>query len=163
MARRTPAEVLSSYAAGLSINDDRASTAASSSQPTPIPTSPVISYQPTISRMARASISTTSSTFTSVSTESATSKHFLLADMDGRAVRDNRACSTCIANLSDEEVGQVNWHLAEHECRLCQVAACKPEAFTKPFCDFMTENPTVFHAIDYFKGKLSHAGYQEVR
>ncbi len=38
----------------------------------------------------------------------------------------------------------------------------KPEDFTKPFCDFMTENPTVFHAVDYFKQKLSAAGYSEV-
>ncbi len=38
----------------------------------------------------------------------------------------------------------------------------KPEDFTKPFCDFMTENPTVFHAVDYFKQELSAAGYTEV-
>ena len=38
----------------------------------------------------------------------------------------------------------------------------KPEAFTKPYCDFMTENPTVFHAVDYFKEKLVKAGYKEV-
>jgi aminopeptidase I len=39
----------------------------------------------------------------------------------------------------------------------------KPEAFTKPYCDFMTENPTVFHAVGYFKEKLLKAGYTEVR
>lgn len=38
----------------------------------------------------------------------------------------------------------------------------KPEAFTKPYCDFMTENPTVFHAVGYFKEKLVKAGYTEV-
>lgn len=38
----------------------------------------------------------------------------------------------------------------------------KPEAFTKPYLDFMTENPTVFHAVDYFKQKLLKAGYAEV-
>jgi len=38
----------------------------------------------------------------------------------------------------------------------------KPEAFTKPYCDFMTENPTVFHAVGYFKEKLVKAGYKEV-
>ncbi|KAL2119299.1 hypothetical protein VTJ04DRAFT_6259 [Mycothermus thermophilus] len=38
----------------------------------------------------------------------------------------------------------------------------KPEAFTKPYLDFMTENPTVFHAVDYFKQKLLKAGYAEI-
>ncbi len=38
----------------------------------------------------------------------------------------------------------------------------RPDAFTKPYLDFMTENPTVFHAVDYFKQKLIKAGYQEV-
>jgi aminopeptidase I len=38
----------------------------------------------------------------------------------------------------------------------------RPEAFTKPYVEFMTENPTVFHAVDYFKQKLLKAGYKEV-
>ncbi|KAK3308775.1 peptidase M18 [Chaetomium strumarium] len=38
----------------------------------------------------------------------------------------------------------------------------KPEAFTKAYLDFMTENPTVFHAVDYFKEKLLKAGYKEL-
>lgn len=38
----------------------------------------------------------------------------------------------------------------------------RPEAFTKPYLDFMTENPTVFHAVDYFKEKLLKSGYKEV-
>jgi aminopeptidase I len=41
--------------------------------------------------------------------------------------------------------------------------AAKPEAFTQPFCDFLTENPTVFHAVDYFKRTTRIMGYQEVR
>jgi hypothetical protein len=38
----------------------------------------------------------------------------------------------------------------------------KPEEYTKPFCDFLTENPTVFHAVDYFKTKLEANGFQKV-
>lgn len=38
----------------------------------------------------------------------------------------------------------------------------RPEAFIKPYLDFMTENPTVFHAVDYFKEKLLKSGYKEV-
>ncbi|KAK0752210.1 peptidase M18 [Schizothecium vesticola] len=38
----------------------------------------------------------------------------------------------------------------------------KPESFTKPYCDFMTANPTVFHSVQYFKDKLTSAGYKEL-
>ncbi|KAK4043451.1 peptidase M18 [Parachaetomium inaequale] len=37
-----------------------------------------------------------------------------------------------------------------------------PEAFIKPYLDFMTENPTVFHAVGYFKEKLVKVGYKEL-
>ncbi|KAK1761007.1 putative vacuolar aminopeptidase [Echria macrotheca] len=38
----------------------------------------------------------------------------------------------------------------------------KPEDFTKPYCEFMTQNPTVFHAVGYFKEKLLKAGFTEL-
>lgn len=91
------------------------------------------------------------------------SQNFVLADMEGRGSKDNRACANCIAKLNPDEVAQVNWHVTEDQaCRLCQVADVKPEAYTKPFLDFLTENPTVFHAVDYFKTKLNHRGFTEV-
>lgn len=37
-----------------------------------------------------------------------------------------------------------------------------PEAYTQPYCDFMTENPTVFHAVDHFEKKLEKAGFKKV-
>jgi hypothetical protein len=37
-----------------------------------------------------------------------------------------------------------------------------PEAYTQPFCDFLTENPTVWHAVDYFEKKLKKAGFKKV-
>ncbi|KAG9229767.1 putative vacuolar aminopeptidase 1 [Amylocarpus encephaloides] len=37
-----------------------------------------------------------------------------------------------------------------------------PEAYTKPFCDFLTENPTVWHAVDYFEKKLEKAGFSKL-
>lgn len=83
--------------------------------------------------------------------------------MDGRDTRDNRACASCIAKLAPGEVGQVNWHLAEDQaCRLCQVADIEPAAFTKPFCDFLQENPTIFHTVEYFTKKLNQLGFKEV-
>lgn len=51
--------------------------------------------------------------------------------------------------------------LSDDGCRFCGLAS-KPESFTKPFCDFLTENPTIFHAVGYFKEKLNAAGFTEV-
>lgn len=38
-------------------------------------------------------------------------------------------------------------------------AAFSPEAYTKPFCEFMTANPTVFHAIASFCSRLEDHGF----
>lgn len=51
--------------------------------------------------------------------------------------------------------------LSADGCRFCGLAS-KPESFTKPFCDFLTENPTIFHAVGYFKDKLNAGGFTEV-
>jgi hypothetical protein len=37
-----------------------------------------------------------------------------------------------------------------------------PEAYTQPFCEFLTENPTVWHAVQYFEKKLDSAGFKKV-
>ncbi|KAJ6438350.1 aspartyl aminopeptidase [Purpureocillium lavendulum] len=128
------------------------STAASSlSSPTPV------------AAAAAATMPASTTASPSPSSADTRTKHFILADMEGRAPRENRACAACITKLTPAEIGQVNWHLAEGQaCRLCQVARCEPEAFTKPFCDFLQENPTVFHTVDYFKRKLNHAGFHEL-
>lgn len=149
MTRRTPAEVLNSYSYSPSF------TPTLSHRPNPSPPTSVSHESVKQQQRNQEEIPTTAAA-------SCMSRNFLLADMDGRNVRENRACSSCIAGLADSEVGQVNWHLADQECRLCQVAACKPEAFTKPFCDFLRENPTIFHTVDHFKTKLAHFGFEEV-
>ena len=46
--------------------------------------------------------------------------------------------------------------------RTTRAADVKPEDYTRPFCDFLQENPTIFHAVDYFKAKLAKDGFQEV-
>ncbi|KAF2746126.1 hypothetical protein M011DRAFT_405164 [Sporormia fimetaria CBS 119925] len=38
----------------------------------------------------------------------------------------------------------------------------KPEDYTKPFCDFMTNNPTIFHAVDTVAQDLESAGYKKL-
>ena len=34
--------------------------------------------------------------------------------------------------------------------------------YCKPFCDFMTENPTVFHAVDAFSASLDNKGFKKL-
>ena len=34
--------------------------------------------------------------------------------------------------------------------------------YAQPFCDFLTENPTVFHAVEYVKEQLKNAGWEEL-
>jgi aminopeptidase I len=35
-----------------------------------------------------------------------------------------------------------------------------PDAYTKPYLEFMTNNPTVFHAVDWVANRLKSAGYK---
>jgi len=35
----------------------------------------------------------------------------------------------------------------------------QPESYTKPFLSFMSENPTVFHAVEYFSKRLESSGF----
>ena len=37
-----------------------------------------------------------------------------------------------------------------------------PRDYAKPFCDFLTGNPTVFHAVDHFGKQLEHKGYKRL-
>lgn len=47
-------------------------------------------------------------------------------------------------------------------CYICNMKALKPESFTEPFCRFLTDNPTIFHAVGYFKDQLNAADFKEV-
>ncbi|KAF2153424.1 hypothetical protein K461DRAFT_278234 [Myriangium duriaei CBS 260.36] len=37
-----------------------------------------------------------------------------------------------------------------------------PESYAKPFCQFLTDNPTVFHSVDYFSSELEKNGFEEL-
>jgi aminopeptidase I len=41
-------------------------------------------------------------------------------------------------------------------------SSISPEAYTKPFLNFMTENPTIFHAVNAFTQQLSSAGFEKL-
>ena len=38
----------------------------------------------------------------------------------------------------------------------------RPETYTQPFCDFMTANPTIFHAVASFGARLEEHGYKKL-
>lgn len=52
--------------------------------------------------------------------------------------------------------------VSSSDCCICQMKTLTPESFTKPFCQFLTDNPTIFHAVDYFKEKMNAVGFTEV-
>ncbi len=51
---------------------------------------------------------------------------------------------------------------AAHAAAAADPQPKKPEEYTKPFCDFLTENPTVFHAVGHFEERLQKEGYEKV-
>jgi aminopeptidase I len=46
--------------------------------------------------------------------------------------------------------------------RFKQATRENAEKYTKPFCDFLTNNPTVFHCVDAVKNQLKNAGWKEL-
>ncbi|KAJ9151592.1 Peptidase M18, aminopeptidase I [Coniochaeta hoffmannii] len=86
---------------------------------------------------------------------------FIAAGMEGRPANQNTVCMDCYKQLTRQDRLLVTPALTG-SCKLCAFYAVKPEAFTKPYCDFMTENPTIFHTVVYAKSKLEAAGYQEL-
>ncbi|KAJ5573840.1 Vacuolar aminopeptidase 1 [Penicillium hispanicum] len=41
-------------------------------------------------------------------------------------------------------------------------APVRPEDYSKPYCDFMTSNPTIFHAVKSFSQQLEQHGYKQL-
>ncbi|CAM1508153.1 Fc.00g050010.m01.CDS01 [Cosmosporella sp. VM-42] len=91
------------------------------------------------------------------------SQSFESSDIEGQTSRHNPICESCVAKHFINADGN-GWHPAEglEVCALCRGTETKPEAFTKPFCDFLQENPTIFHTVDYFKTKLNKQGFEEL-
>lgn len=113
-------------------------------------------FEQQLAKLMDQSMSLTSSQTTMI-------KNFVLADMDGRHPRENRVCKSCSLKLSVDQIHQIVWTMGKDDpCMLCQMAEIKPEAYTKPFTDFLQENPTVFHTVDYFEKKLGKLGFKKV-
>lgn len=93
---------------------------------------------------------------------SRTQRAYLVSGIESRPYPSRKVCPGCAFALSGPQRQQVFCVASAGECLLCAAAQGKPEAFTQAFCDFLTENPTVFHAVEYFEKKLQDAGFTEV-
>lgn len=91
------------------------------------------------------------------------SKCFILADMDKAARPDNEVCVDCAARLGPEQRRNTIGLSSGSGCKICDLKVSSPERFTKPFCDFLAENPTIFHTVEHFKAKMNAVGFTEVR
>ncbi len=145
MTKYTP-DYLRSRASNLSLRS--ASLAASSPSPSPLAALPTVPKTPGPSER---------------DSPTAESKCFQLAGMEGRAPAQNRVCYQCEHRLHWAERLQVST-LSENpeKCVLCALKSVRAEAFTQPFLQFLTENPTIFHTVEYFEEKLEAAGFKAV-
>ncbi|KAI0471786.1 aminopeptidase-like protein [Xylariaceae sp. FL0804] len=71
-------------------------------------------------------------------------------------------CDACYRDIPERRTDSLALQLTSQKdaCSACQIMASKPEAYTEPFCTFLRENPTIFHAVDYFKAKMTSLGFK---
>jgi hypothetical protein len=62
----------------------------------------------------------------------------------------------------ETEIRRIEGKLADDEVVKPTTTLKSPEEYTQPFCDFLTENPTVFHTVDHFGKKLTDHGFKKV-
>ncbi|KAI2609245.1 aminopeptidase I zinc metalloprotease-domain-containing protein [Hypoxylon sp. NC1633] len=89
-------------------------------------------------------------------------KAFIVGDL--ARSRSLTLCDPCFQGLPDRLSDRLVFRLTDDQssCSSCKVMLSKPEAYTEPFCKFLEENPTVFHAVGYFKDKMTALGYKEL-
>ncbi|CAK7271333.1 vacuolar aminopeptidase 1 [Sporothrix epigloea] len=68
------------------------------------------------------------------------------------------AASSCAPLLAARPAAASKPSYASHSSSL----ASGPAAFAEPFLEFMSNNPTVFHAVDHFKNELQAAGFKQL-
>ncbi|KAI0183384.1 aminopeptidase I zinc metalloprotease-domain-containing protein [Xylaria flabelliformis] len=73
-------------------------------------------------------------------------------------------CDSCYRDIPETYTDSLPLQLTDDRasCSACMIMDSKPEAFTEPFLAFLRENPTVFHAVDYFQTKMTSLGYKEL-
>ncbi|KAI0201053.1 aminopeptidase-like protein [Astrocystis sublimbata] len=147
MARHTP-EFLRQRNSNMSLRTTDAAAAASSSIP-PLATSRLSSFA-------------NPAEFESAPTMSTAEKAFIIGEL--RNMNCHSLCDSCYSDIPDHYTDSKPLQLVNNRsaCDVCRMIDADPTAFTKPFCTFLQENPTVFHAVDYFKTKMTKLGYKEL-
>lgn len=87
---------------------------------------------------------------------------YIASDIEALPPAQRSVCPSCASSLRHPRRQNVSCAATSAGCLLCAVAAGKPEAFTQPFCDFLSKNPTVWHAVEYSEKKLRDAGFKPV-
>ncbi|KAL2760386.1 hypothetical protein ACRALDRAFT_2039034 [Sodiomyces alcalophilus JCM 7366] len=87
---------------------------------------------------------------------------FIIADMANRPASENLICAPCLSTIPPPNRPVIHHVVSTDTCRLCALRTGDPAAYTKPFCDFMTDNPTVFHTVAHFRAQLTDAGFEEL-
>ncbi|KAI1821836.1 aminopeptidase-like protein [Xylaria intraflava] len=122
-------------------------------------------------RMAAPAASTAASRFSSFAnpakfeakpTVSEAEKAFIVGELEKQ--QGLMLCDACYRDVPDTRTDSLRFQLANTRasCSACSIMTSKPEAFTEPFCAFLRENPTVFHAVNYFKTKMASLGFKEL-
>ncbi|OTB05190.1 hypothetical protein M426DRAFT_319997 [Hypoxylon sp. CI-4A] len=90
-------------------------------------------------------------------------KAFVVGDL-ARCAGSMALCDSCYRDIPERYTDKLAFPLTTDRnlCCSCSVMNSKPEAFTEPFCKFLQENPTVYHAVGYFKDKAAALGYKEL-
>ncbi|KAI0145184.1 aminopeptidase-like protein [Xylariaceae sp. FL1272] len=89
-------------------------------------------------------------------------KAFVVGELD--RLGSLTLCDNCYRDIPESRTNSLPLQLSDSptSCSACMVRLSKPEAFCKPFCSFLQDNPTIFHAVDYFKDKMLELGYKEL-
>lgn len=95
-------------------------------------------------------------------TMSAAEKAFIVGEL--KTQRSVTLCDSCYRDIPETHTNSLALQLTDNRnaCSACAIMDSKPEAFTEPFCAFLRDSPTIFHAVDYFKTKMKSLGYKEV-
>ncbi|KAI1332155.1 aminopeptidase-like protein [Xylariaceae sp. FL0255] len=114
------------------------------------------------SSATRLSSFTNPAEFETKPTMSEAEKAFIVGDLGD--LRSLTLCDSCYRDIPESRTGSTLLQLTDKQssCSVCMVRLSKPEAYTQPFCSFLQENPTIFHAVNYFKRKMEPLGYKEL-
>ncbi len=122
------------------------------------------SFQMTFRPQTDADVGASSAALPEVPTASPTlsseSQAFIQLGMSNRHHDENGICIDCLLQLEPAMASRCTASQAPAHCTICAFKSDDPAVFTKPYLDFMTNNPTIFHTVDHLTEKLAAAGFE---